>query len=578
MCGAVSGPTKGAIESKSGTSGSWAASPWMARGVRAAIFVTPLLIAWVFIRLTGFILYRPPGWFGVVVWSLQALVVGTAVARQADRLMHRFLPLATLLGLSLTFPDQAPSRFSVALRTGTVNKMQARMEQLTEDGLDADAAVAAHQAVELVGALGHHERLTRGHTERVRAYADLIAKEMDLPEEDRQKLTWAVLLHDIGKLKVPAHILNKDGRPTNEEWDILKTHPAEGEAFLEPLAEWLGEWRLATSQHHERWDGEGYPRGLAGDEISLAGRITAVADAYDVITSKRSYKSAMSGEAGRQELVRCSGKQFDPAVVRAFLRVSVGERNRKSGAFAWLLELPGMTSVANGLAAAPAASVASVAAATALVAGVPIAPEPPAEQLALIELIEMASPTIPWWETNPTIVIRPTSTTSSTIETDESAPSTTGSPSTAPPLPVSSSAPSTTKAPSTTALATTAPSTTTPSTTATPPSAPTTVPSTTTTITAPDGAPTANDDSANVDEGDDKRIRVLDNDDSGGSNFDNKTLSIVSVPANGKVRVHKNHIHYESSDEFIGTESFTYRICNTDGLCDSATVTVTILD
>jgi hypothetical protein len=141
--------------------------------------------------------------------------------------------------------------------------------------------------------------------------------------------------------------------------------------MLEPLAGWLGEWRLAAGQHHERWDGKGYPAGLQGTEISLAGRIVAVADAYDVITSTRSYKKAMSPEAARREMVRCAGTQFDPDVVRALLQVSLSRDRAAAGALGGLAELHGLSTLPQ--AAAQVASSASTAvAATATAAAVTV--------------------------------------------------------------------------------------------------------------------------------------------------------------------------------------------------------------
>ncbi len=345
----TSGPTSGATEQPELT---WAASPGWARFVRVVLLVAPLVFGWSAVQLVGSSLWRPEGWQGAIAWLVQAVAVASVVAIAVDRVAMRFTPMVSLLGMSLTFPDHAPSRFGIALRSGTLSQLKARVDELNSDGLSSDVNTAAQQAVELVGLLSRHERLTRGHTERVRAYADLIAEELELSDDDRQKLAWAALLHDIGKLTVPAGILNKDGRPTDEEWEILKAHPAAGEAYLEPLAEWLGDWRLATVQHHERWDGGGYPLGLAGDEISLAGRIVAVADAFDVITSRRSYKAPMSAEAARRELVACAGTQFDPAIVRALLRASLGQR-LSTARFAWVMELPGVSNVLNGLSTVP---------------------------------------------------------------------------------------------------------------------------------------------------------------------------------------------------------------------------------
>ena len=106
------------------------------------------------------------------------------------------------------------------------------------------------------------------------------------------------------------------------------------------MREWLGGWTDAVGYHHERWDGKGYPRGLSGEEIPLAGRIVAVADVFDVITSARSYKEAGSANAGRAEIARCAGTQFDPRVVRAFLNVSLGRMRLVMGPLSWLAHTP----------------------------------------------------------------------------------------------------------------------------------------------------------------------------------------------------------------------------------------------
>ena len=126
--------------------------------------------------------------------------------------------------------------------------------------------------------------------------------------------------------------------------------------LLEPLRPWLGEWADAASQHHERWDGKGYPFGLAGEQISLSGRIVAVADAFDVMTSVRSYKKAMTPEAARAELLRCAGTQFDANVVRAFLNISVGKLRLVMGPLSWLAQAPALGNVPIGAGAVTAAS------------------------------------------------------------------------------------------------------------------------------------------------------------------------------------------------------------------------------
>ena len=148
--------------------------------------------------------------------------------------------------------------------------------------------------VEIIGVLGDHDRRTRGHSERVRLYVELIGRELHLSKEERQKLQWGALLHDLGKLMVPPEILNKPGKPDPEEWAIIQQHPAWGMAFIEPLRPFLGEWVDAIGGHHEKWDGTGYPQQLRGAEITRAAAIVAVADSVEVMTAVRSYKKAMS--------------------------------------------------------------------------------------------------------------------------------------------------------------------------------------------------------------------------------------------------------------------------------------------
>ncbi len=242
-----------------------------------------------------------------------------AVLVFTDRLARRFLPLSMLLRMALVFPDQAPSRFGSALRYGTAKQLLNRNPPTSQ------------ALMSLVQAISHHDRATRGHSERVRAYSQLIGQELKLDAKDMDRLSWAALLHDVGKLDVSPAILNKRGRPDEVEWDELRKHPANAPAYLKGFEHWMGDWSRAASEHHERWDGKGYPAGLAGTEIHQAGRIVSVADAYDVMTSVRSYKKSMPTGVARQEIERNAGEQFDPATVRAFLNVGIGQVNTKWG-------------------------------------------------------------------------------------------------------------------------------------------------------------------------------------------------------------------------------------------------------
>jgi hypothetical protein len=313
----------------------------------------------------------------------------TAIVFAVDRAARRLLPLAALYRLSLVFPDHAPSRFRTALKAGSSRRVERLVAETRRHGLPNDASEAARRVVELITSIGDHDRRTRGHSERVRLYADLIGEELHLSKEDRQKLQWAALLHDLGKLSVPGEILNKKGAPTSDEWQILRTHPAAGERLVLPLRPFLGSWADAVGGHHEWWNGTGYPRRLHGDQISQSAAIVAVADAYEVMTAVRSYKKSMPASAARAELTRAAGVQFSPEVVRAFLCVSLGKLRWAAGPVASLAQIPYIGNAirfpatvgtaiqgAGSVAAAAAPSVAAVMVATTAVA-VSIAATPP---------------------------------------------------------------------------------------------------------------------------------------------------------------------------------------------------------
>ncbi|MGH9283613.1 MAG: HD-GYP domain-containing protein, partial [Acidimicrobiales bacterium] len=266
----------------------WETRPTLATAVRVAIFAIPFCASMVAAWLMTRALDVPEGlgehllwWAGVLAASLGALLV-------FDRAVRGLLPLAALLRLSLIFPDRAPSRLGVALRSGSTRRLQAREVEALQRG-ELEPAQAAHTILALASNLNVHDRGTRGHSERVRAYADLIGAELGLDAADRDRLRWAALLHDLGKLSVPATTLNNHHQLSPDDWETLRRHPLEGARLAQSLGEWLGPWSLAIEQHHERYDGTGYPYGLAGSEISLGARIVAVADSYDAMTSPRAY-------------------------------------------------------------------------------------------------------------------------------------------------------------------------------------------------------------------------------------------------------------------------------------------------
>lgn len=161
---------------------------------------------------------------------------------------------------------------------------------------------------------------TRGHSDRVSSYAVLIGKKMNLPEEDIKTLEIGGLFHDIGKIGVPDSILLKEAKLTDDEYSEIKNHPLIGKHILSNATIFKDVIPIVY-HHHERFDGNGYPKKLAGKEIPLLARITAVADTFDAMTSRRSYRDALPLEVVKNEIQKCSGTQFDPEIVEVFLDI-----------------------------------------------------------------------------------------------------------------------------------------------------------------------------------------------------------------------------------------------------------------
>ncbi len=318
----------------------WQRRPILSLLVRAAVVVIPVLVGIGAGAVLTHVLPQPTGFAATALSFATVSLVMLLTIIALERAGRRLLPLAALLNLSLLFPDQAPKRFAVARRVGKPRDLQRQLQAARDKGETGGEVAHMQMVLELVAALSVHDRQTRGHSERVRVFSDLIADEMKLAPGDRARLRWASLLHDIGKLVVPSEILTKPAKLTSAEMDNVRRHPEEGALLIKPLAAWLGEWAMAVPHHHERFDGRGYPRGLAGEGISLAGRIVAVADSYEVMTAVRPYCKPIGVTAARQELVKCSGSQFDPVVVRAFLNISVGRLWRVVGLGSWIAQLP----------------------------------------------------------------------------------------------------------------------------------------------------------------------------------------------------------------------------------------------
>src|SRR6185503_7040967 len=172
----------------------------------------------------------------------------------------------------------------------------------------------------LAAALEARDVETRGHSDRVVAYCIGLGKQLGLAGRDLITLEHGALLHDIGKIGVPDAILLKRGALSDEEWAHMRRHVDYGAEILRGIDFLQGATQI-VAQHHERFDGSGYPAGVNGETICMGARIFAVADAVDAMTSDRPYRAALPFEAAAEEMIRCSGSHFDPRVVSAFTSV-----------------------------------------------------------------------------------------------------------------------------------------------------------------------------------------------------------------------------------------------------------------
>jgi len=197
----------------------------------------------------------------------------------------------------------------VDLRTAELDKALGSLENAYRSTLQA-----------LTAALETRDAETHGHSERVVTFSLRLGREYGLNAAEMKALEFGSLLHDIGKIGVPDAILRKPAKLTDEEWIRMREHPLHGQQILRGIKFLEGAARV-VAQHHEKWDGSGYPIGLKGEEIDICARIFSVADAFDAITSDRVYRQGRTYETALQELDEWADRQFDPKVVEAFHRV-----------------------------------------------------------------------------------------------------------------------------------------------------------------------------------------------------------------------------------------------------------------
>jgi putative nucleotidyltransferase with HDIG domain len=233
----------------------------------------------------------------------------------------------------------------VSLLAVFAREREARIEQTIELG-----HAYRGTALLLRDLLEEDDEYTGHHTEDVVDLSVRVAEQLGVSEDVRRETELGALLHDIGKIHVPDAIINKPGPLNDEEWAIMKTHTIEGQKMLDRVGGLLGSVGVVVRASHEHWDGSGYPDGLAGEQIPLAARIVTACDSFNAMTTTRSYRKAMPLAAALDEMHRCSGTQFDPAVVAALVEV-VGDPG-------WQLTLreplPPQASIALGATAARA--------------------------------------------------------------------------------------------------------------------------------------------------------------------------------------------------------------------------------
>ena len=196
---------------------------------------------------------------------------------------------------------------------------QRQLEQRVEEQARKIRASFLNAITVLADTLEAKDIYTSGHSQRVAGISIAIARKLNIPQDGINKIRLAGLIHDIGRIGVRESVLNKPGKLTGEEYEHIKSHCEAGEHILTPVVE-DEEILKVVRHHHERYDGNGYPDGLKGEQIPLGARILAVAGTYDAMTSERPYREAMSGETAHAEIECCKGTQFDPEVAGAFLR------------------------------------------------------------------------------------------------------------------------------------------------------------------------------------------------------------------------------------------------------------------
>jgi len=261
-----------------------------------------LLQRGIFILLMGVL-------FSLLLGAVLSIKIISPVKRLIDGTKH-------IAEGDLEYRVKVPSRDEIGQLAASFNDMSSSLADAREKLHDYFYRIV--QA--MVRSLEAKDPYTRGHSDRVSEISYEIALNMGIPLKDAEMLKKAAQMHDIGKLGIHDDILNKKSSLSQGEWDLVRKHPEVGEEILKPV--FLDEQMLSVIRsHHERYDGTGYPDGLKADETSIFAQIVSVADAYDAMTSSRSYHTAMAKEEALAKIKAVSGSQFNPAVVQALEKI-----------------------------------------------------------------------------------------------------------------------------------------------------------------------------------------------------------------------------------------------------------------
>ncbi len=238
--------------------------------------------------------------------------------------------LTVSIGIS-TFPTKAKTKRDLInsaddalyrakfLSKNRVESYYSILEELKDD-IEEEHIDLISSIKTLISVINAKDRYTYGHTMRVVMYCQMLGAELDLSVEDQKLLKFGAYLHDIGKIEIPREILNKKMSLTQEEWDCIKDHPKNGVGIIRAVPS-LENLIPLILNHHERYDGEGYPEKLRGEDIPFLARVLTVADSFDAMTSNRPYNKSKSLEDAKLELERCKGSQFDPNIVEVFITI-----------------------------------------------------------------------------------------------------------------------------------------------------------------------------------------------------------------------------------------------------------------